>query len=159
MSSDGWQLLFIDLLFLAVAGCLGLWFRAWLRRAREALDTRLDALEFQQSELERLCGQLQTSWSAIEARMRTDANTTGKGSRVRRDTRARSPRWSTRSEGHGNYKKAQELIAKGVPAIEIARKLGMGVAEVEVIGRMLEQRTSDPLLSTDPSRSRFKDIR
>ena len=159
MSSDSWQLLFIDLLFLAVAGTLGLWFRAWLRGARDALDTRLEALEFQQSELQQLCGQLQTTCSAIETRIRADAKSTGQGSRVRREAKPRATRWSTRSDGDGNYKKAQELIAKGVPATEIARHLGMGVAEVEVIGRMLEQRTNDPLVSADPSPSRFKDIR
>jgi hypothetical protein len=159
VSSDGWQLLFIDLLFLTVAGCLGLWFRAWLRGAREALDTRLDALEFQQSELERVCGQLQTTCSAIETRMRTQAKATGKGSRVRREARPRSTRWSERSEGDDNYKKAQELLIKGVQPTEIARKLGMGVAEVEVIGRIIEQRTNDPLAAADSSRSRSKDTR
>ena len=157
MSSNSWQLLFIDLLFLAVAGSLGLWFRAWLRGARDALDTRLEALEFQQSELQRLCSQLQTTCSAIETRIRTDAKSTGNGSRVRRKAKP-STRWSTRSDGDGNYKKAQELIVKGVPATEVARRLGMGVAEVEVISRMLEQRTTDPLVSADPGRSRFKDI-
>ena len=154
-------MLFIDLLFLAVAGSLGLWFRAWLRGARDALDTRLEALEFQQSELQRLCGQLQTTCSAIETRIRTDAKSPGKGSRVRREAKPRSARWSARSDGDGdgNYKKAHELIAKGVPAAEIARKLGMGIAEVEVIGRMFEQRSNDPLISADPDRSRFKNIR
>ena len=153
------RLLFIDLLFLAVAGSLGLWFRAWLRGARDALDTRLEALEFQQSELQRLCGQLQTTYSAIETRIRTDEKSTGKGSRVRREAKPRSARWLARSDGDGNYKKAHELIAKGVPAAEIARKLGMGIAEVEVIGRMFEQRSNDPLISADPDRSRFKNIR
>ena len=159
MSGDSWQLLFIDLLFLAVAGSLGLWFRAWLRSAGDALNARLEALEFQQSELQRLCGQLQGTCAAIETRLRTDARPTGKGSRIRREEKSRSTRWSTRSDGDGSYKKAQELIAKGIPATDIARKLGMGVAEVEVISRMLEQRTNAPLGSGDPDRSRFKDIR
>ena len=157
MSSESWQLLFIDLLFLGLAGSLCLWFRAWLRGARKALDTRLDSLECQQAALERLCGQLQATCGHLETRIRQETNAAARAARSSRGAKPRSAQRASGATGDGNYQRARELLTAGVPAVDVARRLGMGLAEVEVIGRVLEQRSNE-VLATSPGRSRFKNI-
>ncbi len=66
MSSDIWQVVLIDALFLCMAAGMGLWFRAWLARQQQHLDRRLDALEAQHARLERVSGRLQTVSRVLE---------------------------------------------------------------------------------------------
>ena len=54
LSADALQLLFVDGLFICLAGVMGLWFRAWIKAQQRALDSRVAALESQQESLERL---------------------------------------------------------------------------------------------------------
>ena len=51
------------------------------------------------------------------------------------------------------------MIAKGVSAVEIARKLEIGLAEVEVIDRMMKQHAGKSLLSAAGGDSRFNNLR
>ena len=66
-SNDTWQLIFIDVLFLCLAGSLGWWFRAWLNTGKRALDERLTALDEQQAHLERLSGRLLAACRLLES--------------------------------------------------------------------------------------------
>ena len=149
MSSDSWRLILIDLLFLVLAGSLGFWFRAWFRGACDGLERRLEVLEYQQDELNRLCASLQSTCATLGTTMRNDSRT----------SRPRSKRRSPFTTGEGTYQRAQEMIAKGVSAVEIARKLEIGLAEVEVIDRMMKQHAGKSLLSAAGGDSRFNNLR
>ena len=149
MSSDSWRLILIDLLFLVLAGSLGLWFRVWFRGACDGLERRLEVLEYQQVELNRLCASLQSTCATLETTMRIDSRT----------SRRRATRRSPLTTGEGTYQRAQEMIAKGVSAVEVARKLGIGLAEVEVIDRMMKQRAGKSIFSTSDGDSKFNNLR
>ena len=49
------QVIFVDALFLCLAGGLAIWFRSWLQEQQRAMDQRLKALEGQQQALARIC--------------------------------------------------------------------------------------------------------
>jgi len=146
LSADTWQLVFVDALFLCVAGGLGLWFRSWLRREKEDLDRRLDALEAQQARLERISGRLQSVCRVLEMQCRQEeAEPTGGAPRRYQSKDAVSTR-ASREQGRKNagekdrYEQAWELLTRGMSPGEIARRLDLGIAEVELMGHMLRRR-------------------
>lgn len=126
--AGNWQLLFIDGLFLCLAAGLGLWFKAWLREQQEAIDQRLRVLEVQQKTLELLSTRLQSAVLLLE-------NLAGQ-------QQQESPPPTGRPTGRPDrFARARELLAQGLPPSEVARRLGLGLAEVEVMGKMLPRDT------------------
>ena len=144
--SGTWQLLFIDALFLCLAGCLGLWFRAWLKAEKRALDERLTGLEEQQAHLERLSGRLLAACRLLEAQApefiasgdRSMRRERGGGKR-----RAAAPQHNidAQPDKADRYERARELLARGLEPVAVARQLELGLAEVELMARMLQHRS------------------
>ena len=156
------QLFLVDLLYLCAALGMGLWFRAWLRQQQRAMDERLARLEAQQAQLARLGERLQGVCRGLEgvftrAARETEAPRGGAAEveRGRRPTAGRGRSESYRSaavvsEGatRGNpagqagtrredpYGRARELLRQGVAPAEVARRVGLGIAEVNVLRRM-----------------------
>jgi len=131
MTSDGWQLVFIDALFLCIAGGWGLWVRSWLRAERKEIAGCLEDLKAQQEEFGRISRRLQNACLALETRM--DRGTTGEENLKRRgDPQA--------EEQEDRYDRAWKLLGKGQPPGEVARQLQLGVAEVELMARILRHK-------------------
>lgn len=155
------QLFLVDLLYLGAALGMGLWFRAWLRQQQRAMDERLAGLEAQQAQLARLGERLQGVCRGLEgvftrAARGVEAPRGGavEVERGRRQTtgrgRTESHRSAAVSEGaaRGNppgqggarredpYGRARELLSQGVAPAEVARRVGLGIAEVNVLRRM-----------------------
>ena len=137
MFSDTVQLIFVDLLFLGLAGSLGFWFRTWLKTEKKAFDERLEALEAQQATLDRLSGRLQATCQLLEVLTRAE----GGAQDARRSPSPGSARVQTRTEER--YEQARKLLAQGVQSGEVARKLGLGMAEVELMERILHHRNQE----------------
>lgn len=148
IATDTWQLLFVDLLFLCLAGCLGLWFRSWLRGEKEAMGGRLEALEAQQAQLERISGRLQRIVRILEMQSRLESRQ-GKrrddsvaGRRVPAGVRASGDAVGGSDAKEVSYEQAWGLLAKGLQPAEIARQLDLGIAEVELMDRMRRHKES-----------------
>ena len=146
--NDAWQLLLVDALFLCLAGSLGLWFRSWLKKEKRALDERLRALEVQQAGLERLSARLQIICQRLEPLIEEEgvagsaAGERATGPEARRASPLREQQetrrsWINREE---RYEQARELLAQGLQPGDIARKLGLGMAEIELMGRILRHK-------------------
>ena len=124
-----WQVLFIDGLFLVLAAGIGWWFKSWLKEQQEVIEQRLRVLEVHQKTLELLSARLQSACTMleqlVEQRGPADAPTakSGRASRTERDS----------------YAQARELLGQGLSPSEVARKLGLGLAEVETLGRMMRR--------------------
>ncbi len=127
-----WQLVLVDMLFLCLAVGMGLWFRAWLQREKVEMDQRLQLLQAQQAHLDRISGRLQAVCRSLEL-MGRDAE--GAKTHVARETSV-----ELTPENEDVYGRAWDLLAQGKQPAEVARALGMGVAEVELMGRMLRHR-------------------
>ena len=143
MHGDTWQLVLVDLLFLGLAGALGFWFRAWLKEEKAALDQRLQTLEAQEANLERLGGRLEKICQFLESLVRVEESAEG-GRRETTAGAAASPAAGDayrRAAGGGSrderYEQARELLTRGMQPAEVARRLGLGVADVESIRRVL----------------------
>ena len=181
------QVIFVDALFLCLAGGLAIWFRSWLQEQQRAMDQRLEALEGQQQALARICERLTSACRALErpspsveaiarpgpraepaaprpARVETPAvpavtdrqvqaprsatvpdstasRSAARGAEARRrvDTpAARADRqWEELTDrSREAYRRARDLLEQGVPPNDIARQVGLGVAEVNVLKRM-----------------------
>ncbi len=181
------QVIFVDALFLCLAGGLAIWFRSWLQEQQRAMDQRLEALEGQQQALARICECLTSACRALErpspsveaiarpgpraepaaprpARVETPAvpavtdrqvqaprsatvpdstasRSAARGAEARRrvDTpAARADRqWEELTDrSREAYRRARDLLEQGVPPNDIARQVGLGVAEVNVLKRM-----------------------
>ena len=181
------QVIFVDALFLCLAGGLAIWFRSWLQEQQRAMDRRLEALEGQQQALARICERLTSACRALErpspsveaiarpgpraepaaprpARVETPAvpavtdrqvqaprsatvpdstasRSAARGAEARRrvDTpAARVDReWEELTDrSREAYRRARDLLEQGVPPNDIARQVGLGVAEVNVLKRM-----------------------
>ena len=136
-----WQIALADGLVLCLAVGLGLWFRTWLRREKTEMDLRLDALEAQQAHLDRICGRLQAACRSLELLGRADSwrgdssaePELGRGKRGPSDVEP-----ETRDEDA--YGRAWHMLSDGAEPAVVARKLGMGIAEVELMARMLRYR-------------------
>ena len=133
MSSDIWQVVLIDALFLCMAAGMGLWFRAWLAREQQRLDRRLDALEAQHARLERVSGRLQTVSRVLELMGREG----GEGLREKPVPEAR-PAPSSKQEA--DFEQAWKMLSAGAEPVAVAQRLGIGVAEVELMNRMMRYR-------------------
>ena len=124
-----WQVFFIDGLFLLLAAGIGLWFKAWLREQHEVIEQRLRVLEVQQKTLELLSARLQSACMMLEQLVEdqhpagSQPAKTGRAARGERD----------------NYAQARTLLGQGLSPAEVARKLGLGLAEVETLGRMMRR--------------------
>ena len=133
MSSDIWQVVLIDALFLCMAAGMGLWFRAWLAREQQCLDQRLDALEAQHARLERVSGRLQTVSRVLELVGREG----GEGLKEKPVPTAR-PVPSSKQEA--DFEQAWEMLSAGAEPVAVSQRLGIGVAEVELMNRMMRFR-------------------
>ena len=120
--NPSWQVLFIDVLLVLGAGGGMLWFRQWIKAQKRGLDEQLQALQGQQRQLSELNNQLLAACSAL-----------GGG----RPERTKKLEKSGREK---EYEEARSLLAKGDDPAEVARRLGLGRAEVEVIKRVLQRR-------------------
>lgn len=132
MSSDTWQVLLVDVLFLCLAGGMGLWFRAWLANEKQRLDKRLDALEAQHARLERISGRLQTVSQVLELMGRD-------GREVVREKPAPPPS-ALVSKQEADFEQAWEMLTAGAEPAAVAQRLDIGVAEVELMSRMMRYR-------------------
>ena len=124
---------------------MGFWFRSWLNKEKKAFDERLIALEGQQAGLERLCSRLYQICQFLEplARKEGDEDISsvepGDSSVVKRPPLPLGEQQKTVSSKayrEERYERARELLAQGQQPGEIARKLGLGRAEVELMGRI-----------------------
>lgn len=161
MSEDIWGLVLVDAIFLALAGSVTLWFRAWLRSQREDLDRVLGDLADQRQELTRIASRIERLCALQEARLEAGSEAPPVAPVTRgpipsperrpvRETTAPAVARRTeavpeppseprpdRSAGEGRYDRAWELLAQGQQPGEVARRLRLGVAEVELMARML----------------------
>ncbi|MEW6756363.1 MAG: DUF2802 domain-containing protein [Candidatus Latescibacterota bacterium] len=138
MNGYFWQLVFADLLFLGLAACLGVWFRLWLRRADEELDRRLRSLEAQGARLERVAESLQALCRQLDLRPAERA-----GSPLAAALPG-PPAPAPTGRGRGpeeRYAQAWRLVDQGLPAAEVARRLDLGLAEVELMVRIQRYRS------------------
>ena len=136
MSSDIWQVVLIDALFLCMAAGMGLWFRAWLAREQQRLDRRLDALEAQHARLERVSGRLQTVSRVLELMGREG----GEGLREKPVPTVPAARPAPSSKQEADFEQAWEMLSAGAEPVAVAQRLGIGVAEVELMNRMMRYR-------------------
>jgi hypothetical protein len=136
MSSDIWQVVLIDALFLCMAAGMGLWFRAWLARQQQHLDRRLDELEAQHARLERVSGRLQTVSRVLELMGREG----GKGLKEKPVPTVPEVRPVPASKQEADFEQAWEMLSAGAEPVAVAQRLGIGVAEVELMNRMMRYR-------------------
>jgi hypothetical protein len=140
-SNDTWQLIFIDVLFLCLAGSLGWWFRAWLNTEKRALDERLTALDEQQAHLERLSGRLLAACRLLESSAPiVDKSTRRKNRAARKAAPVLQQQDNVQPEKADRYERARQLLGQGVEPVAVARQLELGMAEVELMARMLQHR-------------------
>ena len=151
------RLILLDLLFLGLAGTMAFWFRAWLKEQKRELDGRMASLESQQQSLARLserlgslCRTLERPPAAAEAApapRATAASRKAAGTGPWPAGESRAARTASgagwRREGTGDsardaYRQARELLDKGLSPAEISRRVGLGMAEVNVLKRMRE---------------------
>ena len=134
MTSDTWQLVLVDVLFLCIAAGLGLWIRSFLREERLEFDRRLGELDAQSSQLEQLGARLQSLCLKLE-------NQEWPEDFERENRQGREvPRGDERSSREDPYEQAWKLLGQGMPTGEVARRLGLGVAEVELMSRILRHK-------------------
>lgn len=124
-----WQVLFLDGLFLLLAAGIGLWFKAWLREQHEVIDRRLRVLDVHQKTLELLSARLQSACSMLEQLVDGQNPPPSQTTRTGRTTRTE----------RDSYEQARTLLSQGLSPSEVARKLGLGQAEVETLGRMMRR--------------------
>jgi hypothetical protein len=124
-----WQVFFIDTLFLLLAAGIGLWFKAWLKEQHEVIDQRLRVLEVHQKTLELLSARLQSACGMLEQLVEGQNLGTSQPAKTGRATHTE----------RDNYGQARTLLGQGLSPGEVARKLGMGLAEVETLGRMMRR--------------------
>ncbi|MFH1569269.1 MAG: hypothetical protein ABIL09_14840 [Gemmatimonadota bacterium] len=156
-TADLYQIILVDALFLCLAAGIGLWFRAWLRQQQRRLDERLAALESQQAHLVRLterlhavCRGLETVFGgAARAGGRTSKRTISRSGAGVAAADPEASEWpGVAVDGHfapvgtgrdEAYARARELLAQGATPAEVARRLGLGIAEVSVLRRLQDQ--------------------
>jgi hypothetical protein len=139
LTSDTWQLVVVDTLFLCLAGGLGLWVRAWLGREHEATGRRLAALEARQAQLERAGERLEGLCQLLEARLHRAGAASDAGLSQRSGLPL--PRKGTGEAGdqEDNYEQARKLLDQGLPPGEVARQVRLGLAEIELMNRLLHR--------------------
>ena len=131
MTSDTWQLVLIDVLFLCIAGGWGMWMRSWMKAEREEIARCLEDLKSQQDQFEQVSRRLQSACLLLEAKAGRDA----RGEETREESGEPQA-----GELEDRYDRAWKLLAQGQAAGEVARRLQLGVAEVELMGRILRHK-------------------
>ena len=152
LNDDTWQLVLVDVLFLCLAGSIGFWFRGWWKKEQKAFKERLMALEEQQVGLEHLCNRLNQICHLFEPLARREGETSVSSKQPTDDYAAGRPplsmdeqqkTMSSKAYREERYERARELLAQGQQPGEIARKLGLGRAEVELMGRIQRHKKKD----------------
>jgi hypothetical protein len=165
MSEDTVGLALVDGVFLLLAVGLTFWFRNWVRCQQKGLDQALQELAVQRQELGRLSGRLERLCALVEARWVTPGETAPRAVPPRPETADSDSRPGARAAttrrvdtptsaaaaaatatapvdrgdpGANRYDRAWELLAQGQDAAEVARRVRLGVAEVELMARMLK---------------------
>ena len=129
MNGELWQIALVDMLFLCLALGTGLWFRSWLAGEQLRMDQRLDALEAMYTRLERVSGRLQTVSNVLEF--------IGKEGTVKaREEPPTAPSVPT-SKQEAEFERAWQMLSAGAEPSVVAKQLGIGVAEVELMNRMM----------------------
>ena len=136
MSGYFWQLILADLVFLGLAACLGIWFRRWLRAADDEVDQRLAELDAHGARLARLVDEVQTLCRRLEQRPAER----GAGRLARRAEEEPEAAVARSRPTEERYVQACRLVDQGLPAVEVARRLELGLAEVELMVRMQRYR-------------------
>jgi len=132
MNGDLWQIALVDMLFLCLAVGMGLWFRAWLAGEQRRMDQRLDALEAVHARLDRVSGRLQAVSNVLEFM--------GKEGKVKaREEPPTAPSVPT-SKREAEFERAWQMLSAGAEPATVAQQLGIGVAEVELMNRMMRYR-------------------
>ena len=135
MSAATWQIVLIDGLFLCLVVGIGLWVRAWLAREKERLDGCLGLLEAQHARLERVSGRLQTVCRVLELMGQQEPS----GVAAKREGAKPLPP-SPVVQQEESFERAWKMLLEGVEPGEVARRLDIGTAEVELMNRMLHYR-------------------
>ena len=153
------RLIFLDLLFLVLAGAMAFWFRAWLKEQKRELDRRVASLESQHQGLARLAERLGNLCRTLERpapaaaepvpRARGPAPPQAAGaapwpgaglgeSRSGRPAGAGRRREEPSAAGRDAYRRARDLLDQGLSPAEISRRVGLRMSEVNVLKRMRE---------------------
>ncbi|MGB0606194.1 MAG: hypothetical protein ACPGRY_14630 [Candidatus Latescibacterota bacterium] len=128
MSDVLWQIALTDALLICLVASIGWWFRTWLSRERNDLLQQLETLQKQQQNLEQVCNRLEAVSRSFERMGR------------RRVEERVENRPTNRNESDDVYARAWERLERGHAAAAVAKELEMGIAEVELLGRMMRQR-------------------
>jgi len=131
MTGDAWQLVFVDALFLCIAGGWGLWVWSWLKEERKELARCVGELKAQQEQCQRISQRLQKACIALEAKMEREE---------RGDAFQKIDREPQTGEREDRYDEAWKLLGKGQAPGDVARRLQLGVAEVELMARILRHK-------------------
>jgi hypothetical protein len=141
MSAISWQIVLIDGLFLCLAAGIGLWFRGWLKHQQRQLDQRLEILEAQHARLERVSGRLQTVCRVLELMGREGGAVEREKPEVAaKPTPPPSVPSQPVSQREADFERAWQMLTEGTEPTAVAQRLDMGVAEVELMQRMLRYR-------------------
>jgi len=132
MNGDLWQIALVDMLFLCLAVGTGLWFRAWLAGEQRRMDQRLDALEAVHARLERVSGRLQAVSNVLEFM--------GKEGKVKAREEPPTALSVPTSKQEAEFERAWQMLSAGAEPATVAQQLGIGVAEVELMNRMMRYR-------------------
>ena len=100
----------------------------WLSRERNELLQQLETLQKQQQNLEQVCNRLEAVSRSFERMGR------------RRVEERVENRPTNADEPDDVYTRAWERLERGHAAAAVAKELGMGIAEVELLGRMMRLR-------------------
>ena len=123
-----WQIALTDAFLICIVASMGWWFRLWLCRERNELLSQLEELQKQQQQVQRVCDRLEVVSRSLEWMGRPNGEKgVGKMSNVRQ-------------EPDDTYARAWERLERGHPPAAVAKELEMGVAEVELLGRMMRLR-------------------
>ena len=128
MSDVLWQIALTDALLICLVASIGWWFRMWLSRERNELQRQLETLQKQQQNLEQVCNRLEAVSRSFERMGR------------RRVEERVENRLTNGKEPEEVYARALERLERGHAATAVAKELGMGTAEVELLGRMMRLR-------------------
>jgi hypothetical protein len=143
MLAEFWQLLLVDSLFLCLAAGLGLWLRGLVRGQRLELDGRLDRLDAHLQQLQQLQTRQEQTCRRLEGlaglSQQDEPGAPGPpGATQKRPTPSRG--YPRREDAVDKYEQAWALLSAGTATGDVARQLGLGVAEVELMGRIQRHR-------------------
>ncbi len=124
-----WRVALIDGLLLCLIVATGLWFRAWLARERQEMQQQMASLEEHWQRLQQVSDRLEVLGRTLEML----------GQR-RAEELEPKPEPLPHGEVDDIYSRAWSRLDKGVPAAAVAKEFGLGVAEVELMGRMMRMR-------------------